>query len=140
MAEGFLKKMLEERFGDSSKVQVLSAGLNAFGGLPTREATEIMKKEGIDISGFRSKRLSQELIDKADLVLTMEMGHKDVILSLLPQCADKVFTLKEFAGETEDVDIVDPYGCGLATYETCAIEIKATLAKAFEKIVKYIFE
>jgi protein-tyrosine-phosphatase len=140
MAEGFLKKMLKEKLNAPTRIQVLSAGLNAFGGLPTKEATEIMKREGIDISGFRSKRLSEELVDKADLILTMEKNHKDTLLSLLPQHAHKIFTLKEFAGETENLDIDDPYNRGLKTYETCAEEIKLVLAKVFDKIVNCMLE
>jgi len=140
MAEGFLKKMLKEKFGEPLKIQVLSAGLNAYGWPVTREAAEAMEREEIDISGFRSKRLSQELVDKADLILTMEENHKDTLISLLPKHAHKIFTLKEFAGEAEDLNIHDPYGCGLEAYEACAKEIKQTLTKALDKIVSYIFE
>jgi protein-tyrosine phosphatase len=93
MAEAFLKKMLKEKLSESTRIQVLSAGLNALGWPPTKEAAEIMKREGIDVSGFKSKRLSEELIDKADLILTMEKNYKDTILSLLPQHAHKIFTL-----------------------------------------------
>lgn len=140
MAEGFLKKMLKEKFGDHTRIQVSSAGLNAFGWPATKEAAEIMKREGIDTSGFKSKRLSKELVDKAGLILTMEKSHKDTLLSLLPQHASKMFTLKEFAGEKENLDICDPYGSGPETYELCAKEIKQVLAKAFDKIVEYMLE
>jgi len=140
MAEGFLKKMLKKKIGNSQRIRVLSAGVNAFGWPATREAAEIMKREGIDVSGFRSKRLNEELVDKADLILTMEKSHKDTVLSLFPQYARKTFTLKEFAGEKENIDISDPYGGGLKTYETCAEEIKLTLTKAFDKIVNYMLE
>jgi protein-tyrosine-phosphatase len=99
-----------------------------------------MRREGIDISGYRSKRVGKELVDNADLVLAMEKSHKDMLVSLLPQNAHKVFTLKEFAGETEDIDVSDPYGYGLKTYEACAKEIKNTLAKAFDKIICYLHE
>jgi len=140
MAEGFLKKMLKEKIGNSQKIQVLSAGVNAYGWPATIEAAEIMKREGIDVSSFRSKRLSQELADKADLILTMEKSHKETVLSLFPQYALKTFTLKEFAGEKENIDISDPYGGGLKTYEACAEEIKLTLTKAFDKITHYLLE
>lgn len=140
MAEGFLKKMLKEKINHSLRIQVLSAGLNAYGWPITKEAAETMKKEGIDISGFRSQRLSKELVDSADLVLTMEKSHKDTILSLFPQYAHKIFTLKEFAGKTENIDISDPYGCGPEIYKLCAREIKLNLAKAFDKIVNYMIE
>ena len=140
IAEGLLKKMLKEKFGDSTRIQVLSAGLNALGWPASKEAVEIMKHDGIDISDFKSKRLSEELIEKADLILTMEKSHKDAILSVFPRHAHKIFTLKEFAGETEDIDISDPYSSGFQAYEKSAKEIKLALTKAFDKIVDYMLK
>jgi len=132
MAEGFLNKMLLDK---TVEVQVLSAGLHAYGGSPTGEAIEVMRGEGIDISGYKSRQLTRELIEEADLILTMKKEYKDQIVSRYPESKHKVFTLKEFAGETEDLDIHDPYSEGMKAYETCAKEIKQTLTKAFKKIV-----
>lgn len=137
MAEGFLKKMLEDYDG-SVKVEVLSAGLNAFGGPPTREARVVMRKRGIDISSFTSKQLTEELIEKANLVLTMEKSHKDRVTSWNLGSECKVFTLKEFAGENGDLDIGDPYGRGIAAYEACAEEIELSLIKTFEKLLSML--
>ncbi|NIR16829.1 hypothetical protein GWO13_00390, partial [Candidatus Bathyarchaeota archaeon] len=114
-----------------------SAGLNAFGGPPTPEAIETMREEGIDISGFRSRQLTEELIEEADLILTMKKHYKDDILSRRPEAKHKVFTLKEFTRETENPDIEDPYGKGLEAYKRCAQEIKQSLAKAYKKIVSF---
>jgi len=135
MAEGFLNKMLQNKNDKTVEVQVLSAGVNAYGGSPTGEAIEVMRAKGIDISGYRSRQLTQELIEEADLILTMKKEYKDQIISRYPESKHKVFTLKEFAGETEDLDIHDPYSEGMKAYETCAKEIKQTLTNAFEKIV-----
>jgi protein-tyrosine-phosphatase len=137
MAEGFLKKMLED-FDEPVKIEVLSAGLNAYGGPPTGEAIRVMMGEGIDISSFRSRQLTEELIEKADLILTMEKSYKDRIVSRHLQSRRKVFTLKEFAGEINDLNINDPYGGGIMTYQTCATEIKLTIIKALKKIVDYV--
>lgn len=140
IAEGFLKKMLKEKLTDHREIQVLSAGLNALGWPVTKEATEIMKSEGIEIGNFKSNRLTEELVDRVDLVLTMEKSHRDILVSLLPKYAYKIFTLKEFSGEKENLDISDPYGCGSKTYEACAKEIKDTLEKTFDKIIKHLLD
>lgn len=137
MAEGFLKKMLED-FNEPVKIEVLSAGLNAYGGPPTSEAIKVMRGEGIDISSFTSRQLTEELVEKADLILTMKKSYKDRIISWHLQSGRKVFTLKEFAGETDELDINDPYGGGIVTYQTCAKEIKLTIIKALKKIVDYV--
>jgi len=135
MAEGFLNRMLLDENDKTDEVKVISAGLHAFGGSPTGEAIEVMRAEGIDVSGYRSRQLTRELIEEADLILTMKKEYKDQIISRHPEFKHKVFTLKEFAGATEDLDIADPYGEGMKAYETCAEEIKQILTNAFEKIV-----
>jgi len=135
MAEGFLERLLE-KIGKPVEVKVLSAGLNAVGGAPTPEAIEAMREEDIDISGLRSKQLTEELIEEADLILTMTKHYKDDILSRYPEAKNSVFTLKEFAGETENVDIEDPYGKGMEAYKVCAREIKQSLEGALKKITE----
>jgi protein-tyrosine-phosphatase len=137
MAQGFLKKMLED-FDEPVKIEVLSAGLNAYGGPPTSEAIKVMRGEGIDISSCTSRQLTKELVEKADLILAMKKSYKDRIISWNLQSGRKVFTLKEFAGETDDLDIGDPYGRGIAAYEACAKEIELSLIKALKKIVDYV--
>jgi protein-tyrosine-phosphatase len=135
MAEGYLKKMISER---NLKIQVSSAGLNAKGLPPTKETLEIMKKEQIDLSDHTAIQLTLNLLERVDLVLTMEEAHKKAILFYYPQFKDKVFTLKEFAGETEDLNIQDPYGKDIKVYETQYGEIKSNIIKSFDKIVGFL--
>lgn len=138
MAEGFLKKMLRNRLGEASKqVQVLSAGLNVYEGYTTGENFEVMRDEGVDLSNFMSKQLTLEMIEEVDLILTMQRSHKFYVSALDPKARDKTFTLKEFSGETEKPDIYDPYGRGIQAYKACAEEIKVSLNKAFEKILRF---
>jgi protein-tyrosine-phosphatase len=139
MAEGLLKKMLRERLGEASKqIRVLSAGLNAFEGYVTGETFQVMREEGVDLSTFRSKQLTLEMVEKADLILTMQRSHKFHVFALDPKARDRTFTLKEFSGENEKPDIVDPYGRGMHAYKACAEEIKDSLNKAFEKILRFL--
>jgi len=133
MAEGFLNMLLEKN-EKPVEVKALSAGLNAFGGLPTPEAIETMREEGIGISGFSSRQLTEELIEEADLILITTKHYEDEVLSCHPEAKQKVFTLKEFAGETQNLDIEDPYGEGMEACKKCAKEIKQSLAKACKKI------
>lgn len=118
-------------------MQVSSAGLNAYGWPPTDEAVEIMKRQDVNISDHNSTQLTKELIEKAHLILTMEKIHEDAILLHYAQFRHKIFTLKEFAGEKNHLDIKDPYGQSTETYEACAREIKSYLIKTLEKIVNF---
>ena len=48
-------------------------------------------------TAFRSRRLTRETLDQADLVLTAESSHRAFILEEHPQALRKVFTLGQFA-------------------------------------------
>lgn len=107
MAEALLRRRLEEL--RIAGVAVGSAGLAAFPGDPaTPEAVEVLGELQIDHSGHRSRQLTLDLLREADLVLTMETRHKRAILQHLPEVADKVYTLREFAGLAGQGDVEDP--------------------------------
>lgn len=98
MAEALLKKIIEDAGEEKGRVEVISAGLAAIEGDPAApQAVEAMKEEGIDLSAHRARKLTEELIEKADLILTMTEAHKKQVLFLEPRSYDRVFTLKEYA-------------------------------------------
>jgi protein-tyrosine phosphatase len=106
-------------------IQVKSAGTSADAGLPMSLAMEIiLQEQGID-SAHQSQRLTGDLLDWADLVLTMTQAQKILLLSQVPQMAEKLATLNEYAGNTSQPDIEDPHGCDLDSYRKCAEEIEA---------------
>ncbi|TCP58138.1 arsenate reductase [Tumebacillus sp. BK434] len=63
MAEGFAKKHLGDRF------DVYSAGIEAHGLNPN--AVKAMAEIGVDISSQKSEIINQEILTKADLVVTL---------------------------------------------------------------------
>ena len=138
MAEGILKKYLKELGKDD--VEVISAGVHAIDGMsPTRETIEVMSKEGIDVSGFRSKGLAKDNIKKADLILVMAGHHMDDIITRMPEAAQKVHILKQFGVESEnkscdDLDISDPIGRDKNFYE----EVLAAIKKEMKRIAEVI--
>lgn len=134
MAEIHLKKMIQE-YG--VKISVKSAGLNAQS-FPAKETIEIIKRENIDLSNRKSVQLTRDLLEQADLVLTMEETHKKAILFYYPKLKEKVFTLKEFSGDNKDLDILDPYGKNFKTYEWVNKEINAHIRKSFNKILDFL--
>ena len=88
-----------------------------------------MKKRDIDLSLHRTKPLTDELIDMADVILTMTSAHKMLIEGM---AKDKVFTLMEYAGG--EGDIPDPYGGDLEEYEETAEKIYDALVDIAEKL------
>lgn len=71
-------------------------------GQPTNpKAIDTLKANQIDFSG-QSQQLDSELVDWADLILTMTNHHKQVITSHFSSGIDKVFTLKEYTSDDAD--------------------------------------
>lgn len=92
-------------------------------------AIAVMKKRNIDLSLHRTKPLTEELIDMADIILTMTEAHKMLISNM---AEGKVFTLAEYADS--EGDIPDPYGGDIEEYEETADEIYDILVDIAEKM------
>ena len=137
MAEGLLKKMLSKKgVKEYSKYEVISAGTHTDEGFPPVYMTQkIMTEQGIDVSSYRSNRLTKETVNKADLVLVMTQKHKDEILRIYQEKTKKIFLLKEFAEkEDKNQDIADPIGLSYDAYKYCMKEIEECLRKVIRKI------
>ncbi len=87
--------------GPSFDYEAASAGLNAYKGDPAsiNAAAALKELYGINIEGHRAHTINTADIEDSFLVLTMGRGHKHFILSLFPEYACKIYTLKEFAYE-----------------------------------------
>ena len=128
MAAGLAGKLLAERLGCGVEAlqehgyEVLSAGVWAgSAGRATPEAVDAAGELGVDISGHRSRKLSVELINRADLILCMSGYHVDVVCRLVPSAAGKVVRL------LPDRDITDPLGTGEHVYRKTAEDIDKAL-------------
>ncbi len=108
-----------------------SRGLYAEGGSASHNAIKAMEKMGIDIKNHASTQLTKEDVDTADIVLTMTMGHKKMVLSAMPEHEGKVFTIGEYVnGE----DVADPYGGDERAYDACAKQLYEYIEKIVEKL------
>jgi arsenate reductase len=81
MAEGWGR-----HFG-GDRIEVQSAGIEAHGKNP--RAIAVMKDGGIDISGQESTKVTQAMIDAADVVVTV-CGHADEHCPALPATVRKI--------------------------------------------------
>jgi protein-tyrosine-phosphatase len=94
IAEGFLRQLLKERgIGD---VTVHSAGVSGLVGYPADpESVRSAAERDIDISEHRARRVNTDMIETADLVLTMTAKQRASANRLVPSAAGRTFTLKE---------------------------------------------
>ncbi len=111
-------------------ILVDSAGVFALiGECAADNAVLAMEKYDIDLSLHRTKPLTEELIEMADVILVMTEAHKMLIKDM---AGDKVYTLLEYANS--EGDISDPYGGDMEEYEETAEEIYDALVDIAEKL------
>lgn len=103
------------------------------------ESRKYIEAKGIKHSDFTPKIINRKLLEKQDLILTMERTHSKEIKSNFNNVRnidEKTFTLKEFNGEKYNIDIVDPYYTSNETYRKVLKIIDENVEKAINKIKK----
>lgn len=136
MAEEMMRQLAEE-FG--IELEVRSAGIAAYDGLPASDHTQtLLRERGWDETHI-SQGIDEDLINWADLILTMTKSHRDAIYSLCKEREElPCFTLKEYANyltqqeQASSLDIQDPFGGDLETYRKCSEEIEKLLRSILE--------
>ena len=117
------------------EIGVSSAGVSTVDGFgPTPETIEVMKREGIDISDFKSRSLTDAMIRSADLILVMAAHHMSDIIARLPEAASKTHILKQYGRRDNSyirlgLDISDPIGKPMEVYEYTLDEIKREVGR-----------
>ena len=130
MAEAILKnKNLEG-------IEVRSAGVFAVDGNEASAHAKQVLEENKIVHNHQSSLLTGEEVGWADLILTMTESHKGAILNYYPESAAKLFTLKEYTGETIFQDVSDPYGGNVSIYRETFQELEQLIDRVIEKITK----
>lgn len=114
-----------------------SAGfINAFSYMQP-ESEKYLNTKGINTSDFHPQIINRKLLEKQDLIITMEVSHAQEIRDNYPRIVDidkKTFTLREFNGDTEELDIIDPYYTSSNTYKKVLRIIDENIEKMINKI------
>jgi len=137
MAQGLLRHLLDK--AGRTDVQVISAGVGTSGGSgATQETIDVMKQEGIDVSGHVGRPATRDLILHADLVLCMEDFQRDQVVGLAPEARLKVHLLRTFQakGSISDPNIPDPIGKPKEVYESCLLTIKDSVQRLYRWLEK----
>ncbi|MBB2985721.1 arsenate reductase/protein-tyrosine-phosphatase family protein [Terracoccus luteus] len=102
IAAALLRGYLEEW-----PVEVQSAGLIARDGLPVEpkmvKAVQGLGVQTPDLTEFRSQRLTADLLEQADLVVTATRSQRADVVRAAPSTVRTAFTVKEFAALVSDV-------------------------------------
>lgn len=135
MASALFQARLKAEREDWEQWLVDSAGTWATEGqAASANSVKAMASRGLDISKHRSKEVSEAFLEMFDLVLTMEMSHKEALRAEFPRLAGRIFLLSEMSGPARNVE--DPYGLSIKDYEQTAQIIEGYVEKGFAEIMK----
>lgn len=116
MAEALYREALRSR--GRSVAGISSAGVRASS--PPRDAHRdgraVAPEFGVSLDAHRSTLLTQELVDRSDLLVVMDHLHEAMLIEQFPDAESRVVLLGEFDPERTrlGVAIEDPYGHGEA--------------------------
>jgi low molecular weight protein-tyrosine phosphatase len=98
------ERLLANRLGPT--VSVSSAGTHALVGHPISEPmAALLRRTGVEPKPFEARRLSEQMLKDADLILPMTRAQRSFIVELWPPAVRRSFTLREFA---RLLTLVDP--------------------------------
>lgn len=121
LAEGLFKKYLAEK--NITEIEVSSAGISAFSGDEVSEnSVTVAEKRGVDLSSHRAKNLNPQDLIETDLFVCVTESHSKVLERFCD--SSRIMTL----------NVPDPYGKSLETYENCAKQIESYFPQILEKI------
>ena len=133
MAQAIFEDMVEKDPElQSSAIYAKSAGtFNSGRHRASDEVIQVMHEKGLEIRQHSSRQIDGELIDWADVILAMQLNHREYILSHFPRAEEKAHLHTEFVGQ--DGEVPDPSGCAIEMYRECADRLMALLEAVLEK-------
>ena len=136
MAVGMFRKYLAEKFQcevdhlGKMGYKMFSAGIMDMAGLPaSAEAIAVCAAKGIDIKAHKSRTLSRQFIEENDFIFAMARMHRERIIALSREAADKCVLL------AENKDIPDPIGQPQQVYNDCAELIEGAVKERVSELV-----
>lgn len=119
MAEAIARSIEQASTPTGVTTHFASAGIAAAEDMPpSPEAVKSLRRRGIDMSDHRSRPLTPDLIERAEVIYTMTPSHAEAVMNAAPDAAHKVFPL----GEAEVV--ADPIGHPQEVYDQTAEQIE----------------
>ena len=135
MAEALLRATLAKRGQGLEKLKVASFGLAAQDGqLPSANSVKAMQRIGLDVSGHRSRLLTQADVDRSVVIFGMTESHLAALHSRFDVLPDFVILLRDVLPTDVPRDIPDPFGGGYRDYEEC----RDSMVEAIPAMVEFL--
>jgi len=132
MAQVLFEAFLVDK-GVRDEWRVESAGVWAYeGSRATANAQKAMAERDLNLSKHLSQPADSTLLKQFDLTLVMEQRHKTVLQEQNPQLADRIYLMREIAGQ--EGDFADPVGGSLERYRSAADELGMLMRDGMDRI------
>ena len=117
-------------------VNVRSAGIHALDGQSISGHAQTLIQEANMPFTPVSRALTIEDVEWADVILTMTEAHRSALSRILPEAANRIYTLKNFVQPDSDGDVLDPFGGNLDTYRRTFEELAHIMNKLELKLLE----
>jgi protein-tyrosine-phosphatase len=132
LAEVIARSIIAQR--DLPNVEVASAGTFAHAGSPASDGSlHVATERGLDLGTHRARLLSAEMVQDADIILTMGTHHAERAEELGGE--GKTHLLAAFASRGEsDRSVSDPFGGDLAVYRATFDELSHEIGNVIDRL------
>jgi protein-tyrosine-phosphatase len=135
MAAGIFNKLLRDR--NIRDVRAESAGVSAADSMrASPQAITVARQHGIDLRRHRSRALTQDIVDGADLALTMTGYHWYDVTELAPR--EKVRMLSNLADNGMGEDVRDPFGGSIDEYRKVFDQLHTAIEQQLPEILRLL--
>ena len=140
-AEAFSKWLKNSKYKKELKdVEFDSAGIYHYYETAQPGTVNYLKSKGIEFDDFKTKKVDTQLIEKQDLILGFEQKHHINKLKRkfknVKEISDNTYLLLEYAGENEDLEIVDPFNLEKEEYDKILKRVEKGVLKVIKKIIE----
>lgn len=135
MAEKLLQHALAAEPAPLNQLEVVSAGVAAgYGDPASANSVAALKKVQLDLSRHKSQPVTQDLIDRAFLILGMTQSHLDILQHYHSDLPERLHLFRGFLPPDHDPEIPDPFGQNFQAYAVCM----DAMAEAVPSIIEYL--
>jgi protein-tyrosine-phosphatase len=141
MAEAILRKKLQRN--GLQDIDVLSAGVATEHGFPAHPlAIGTCLAHGVKLNSHRTRQVSPEIVQSADIILGMAESHVNLLTHAYPEKVAAIHLLKDYgrSEHLEDREIADPIGVDPFQYERCFRELDEELERIVQILKKKFAE
>lgn len=92
----------------------------------------LMAEQGLDIHAHRSQPVTDQLMQRSDLLLCMETEHVRMLQQAYPLHRHKIYTLRQMLDKRGSVQ--DPYGGSRRQYERMVAEVDELIERGLLRI------